>query len=126
MCLRNVARAGCAGEVETVGAFGELLREIMPSWLSRPGKDPEGRKIARSSPGPRQKPDPGKPAEDQRVLSRQADAVWQECIDGDRHGEAFPEPVGRKRPAVLKRPAVSAKRKPGNAGRKRAEPSRKQ
>src|SRR5262245_44919334 len=119
MCLRNVARAGCAGEVETVGAFGELLREIMPTWLSRPGKDSEGRNIARSSRGHRQKPSPGELAGDQRMLSRQADAVWQECIDDDRHGEAFPEPVGRKRPAV------SAKRKAGNASRKQVQPSRK-
>ena len=103
-----------------MGAFGELLREIMPTWLSRPGKDSPGRKMARARRKPRQKSVPGEPTDDPRLLSKQADAVWQECIDEGRHGEAYPEPVGGKRAAA------SGKRKPRSKIRKQAQPSRKQ
>jgi hypothetical protein len=103
-----------------VSAFGELLREIMPAWLSRQGKDSPGRNVVRPSRRPRQKSALGESPDDPQSLSKQADAVWQECIDEDRHGEAFPEPVGSKLAGL------SGKRKPGNERRTQVQPSRKQ
>jgi hypothetical protein len=29
-------------------------------------------------------------------LAREADAVWQNCVDDGLHGEAFPEPLASK------------------------------
>lgn len=109
-----------------MSAFGELLREIMPTWLSRSGKGVSGRKTPRSGGRPRQKAVLGESADDPRALSRQADAVWQECIDEDRHGEAFPEPVGGKPAAASGKRAMSGKRKTRSKSRKQAQPSRKQ
>jgi hypothetical protein len=74
-----------------MSAIGELLREIMPAWLTRPArKGSTPRKADFPSAGEALS---GKSA---RALARKADAAWQDCIDEGRHAEAFPEPIPGK------------------------------
>lgn len=74
-----------------MSAIGELLREIMPAWLSplpreswsvRRAAMRQGRKLT---------------GEGRRQLAREADAVWGQCVEEGRHGEAFPEDAPEKR-----------------------------
>ena len=73
-----------------MSTIGEFLREMIPNWLSRPSGSAEGavRHARRAS--------ARVDAEHPRMLAREADAVWQDCVDDDRHGEAFPEPLAPK------------------------------
>jgi hypothetical protein len=83
-----------------VSAIGEFLREIMPSWLSPPA----GRRWSSRSAAARQAHTitDGDP----RELAREADTVWQHCVDEGQHGEAFPEDApGKKRLRTPKRAA---------------------
>lgn len=73
-----------------MSAIGDFLREIMPSWLSRPG----GRGLRPSA-----RYQAGEGGDDARELAREADAVWQQCVDEGLHGEAFPEAIPGKRRA---------------------------
>ena len=70
-----------------MSTIGEFLREFMPNWLSRPAGNAEDavRHARRAS--------ARVDAEDPRKLAREADAVWQSCVDDGVHGEAFPEPL---------------------------------
>ena len=68
-----------------MSAIGEFLREIMPSWLS---PQPRDRWSSRRAAW-RQARNIGE--EDARALAREADEVWQHCVDDGMHGEAFPE-----------------------------------
>jgi hypothetical protein len=79
-----------------MSAIGELLREIMPTWLTRPArKGSTPRKADFPSAGEALS---GKSTSDSaRALARKADAAWQDCIDEGRHAEAFPEPIPGKR-----------------------------
>ena len=73
-----------------MSTIGEFLREIIPSWLHRqPGNAEGAQRHARRA---RERID----AEDPRALAREADAVWQNCVDDGMHGEAFPEPLATR------------------------------
>ena len=73
-----------------MSTIGEFLREIIPSWLNRSSGNPHGapRHVRRA--GARID------SEDPRALAREADAVWQNCVDHGLHGEAYPEPFASK------------------------------
>ena len=92
-----------------MSTIGEFLREIIPNWLHRPAGDADGavgharRAVARVD------------AEDPRTLAREADAVWQNCVDGGQHGEAFPEPLA---PKQGRKPASDDRAKPAGQTRK--------
>jgi hypothetical protein len=77
-----------------MSAIGEILREIMPTWLTRPARQGSARTIGTPRKGLsrdfRRNP---------RSLAQQADADWQECIDEGLHCEAFPEPIAAARTA---------------------------
>jgi hypothetical protein len=96
-----------------VSAIGDFLREIMPSWLNRPGRehvDASRRGVRRSG-----RFGPGEDADDARVLAREADDVWQQCVDKGLHGEAFPEPIADK-PGRAAKPAATEKKPTKPAG----------
>jgi hypothetical protein len=70
-----------------MSAIGELLREIMPAWLSPREPSTRAGRFVRAF---------GQPAAgDARRLAREADEIWQQCVDEGRHGEAFPDPLPR-------------------------------
>jgi hypothetical protein len=83
-----------------VSAIGEILREIMPAWLIRPDRGAAGRRHGYASDRKAKRKVVGPElADDPIAVARQADAIWQECIDHDQHGEAFPEQIGDEPPA---------------------------
>jgi hypothetical protein len=92
-----------------VSTIGEFLREIIPNWLQRaPGDAQDALRHARRASA-------RVGAEDPRALAREADAVWQNCVDDGLHGEAFPEPLATRqgRAATGDGPAKPA----GHAGK---------
>jgi hypothetical protein len=77
-----------------LSTIGEFLREIIPTWLSRPASHADGA-VRHARPASARVD-----AEDPRTLAREADAVWQHCVDDGVHGEAFPEPLTAKQGRV--------------------------
>jgi hypothetical protein len=73
-----------------VSTIGEFLREMIPNWLNRPAGNQEGALRHARQASARVE------VEDPRTLAREADAVWQNCVDDGLHGEAFPEPLATR------------------------------
>ena len=86
-----------------MSTIGEFLREFIPNWLNRPVGSAEGAvRHARRAPARID-------AEDPRTLAREADAVWQNCVDDGLHGEAFPEPLATSEGGAATRKSAAAK-----------------
>jgi hypothetical protein len=65
-----------------LSTIGDFLRDHMPLWLGGSLRDRPVGGLGRAQ-----------SADEARMLAREADAVWQQCLDEGIYGEAFPEPV---------------------------------
>jgi hypothetical protein len=95
-----------------VSAIGDFLREIMPSWLNRPGRDHLDTRRRGLRPSARHQAG----EDDPRELAREADAVWKQCVDDGQHGEAFPEPIPGKRGRAEPGPGTTESKREKPAG----------
>jgi hypothetical protein len=100
-----------------VSAIGDFLREMMPSWLSRPDR------IRSTSGGSvRSRYSRSQDPEDARSLAVEADRVWEQQVNDGLHGEAFPEPIAGK-PARSAAGRTTARAKRNETAAKPDKPS---